>query len=507
MDQELTLGSDQNNTYLLNHIVRIFIGMRILLILLLVFVSCFHLAADPIGNFCSKNKIVSNSILIAVSPNDCAGCMLSMDELIMKLREINSAVPIHIITRETLSDTETLLFKNKLGVGAFNIELTSDESAFEYLISKKQGLPTMCYVSEKSKILSIKNLKDDDLNAFFELITPPFEIHVSKTVELQNKYISSYRGGSNFSQIGDKFYIYYEQYHLISEYNKSGENTKNVFVDSLKFNYLELAKKILSKADYEASVEHYNSIKVAKKKETFINPTSLSKIGSDTLALATQISTFKDSLYNGKEATYEGTYTCLLLFNKDLRSIGHLKFNPQEAKRIETNCQFIYVDSSLFFLKYNDSKHNYFLAEYKINADSLHRVAQIEEPFNPKEEDPLQVISPHNGPDQSAVFITYKSKRKLSQVYRFDVSSRTFKQVIESKNTSIFGYAIHETKKGNYLLLARKPSSKEYYSLGYHGEKHNFIECNDLPKHIDKRNSRSSFFTLNNNLVEIIYCE
>jgi hypothetical protein len=322
---------------------------------------------------------------MAMSPTDCGNCILPVDELLKKIRTLNSTVPIYIISESELAPMEKVLFENKLGIGLMNIQFAADPVTYEYLISKKDGVPSICYVSETSKIICLKNLKDDGLEKFFDVISPEFEIHLEKKIELQNPYISSYRAYANcYIQQGNTKSILYRQYNLVSQYDPYGSNTKNLFIDSLNINYQELAKSLFSPEDYENSMQHLQKLKKSKKSSELFSPISLVKINEDTFALASKIYAFKDTTYKNQDILIEYTYTCLLLFTKQLQYIGYLIFNKADAKRIEPFCQVNAVGSSLFFLKYNKSTDSFFLSEYQIKKDSLQLISQNEEPYRPK---------------------------------------------------------------------------------------------------------------------------
>jgi hypothetical protein len=474
-----------------------------LLSILLVFRSG---ATNPVSEFCTNNNILSKSVLIAVTPDDCGSCMRPIDKLLSKIVRINKNIRIYIITSEALSEMEKGLFQNKLGVQTFKIEYISDKNVHDYIVSEKQGVPSICCVNEAS-ILCIKNLKDDDLEALYVQIAQEFEINIVKTLELKNKFISSYRAAGNcYVTLGNNLYAFYRQYNLLSQYDERGANTKNVFVDSLKINYLELAKALFSSADYKSTSFHLEHLKKPKKRALLIAPKSLVRIGADTLALAANISCFKDTIYKNQDGTFETEYCCLLLFNKDLKFIGHLKFNSTDAKIIEPHCQIATLGSSLYLAKYNVEKDNFYLAEYKVKMDSLQLISQIEEPHRTKEGDVLQTICPHNS--QNCVFMTYNAdKDKNVNIYKFDISSHSFTKVIQADDLHILGTTVYQTKKGNYIFLANKP--KNTLSVyGYDSRKKKFVNPSNPVSDKAVNEGVTTFkIGLNNDLVEVSYTE
>jgi hypothetical protein len=444
---------------------------------------------------------------MAMSPADCNNCILPLDELLKKIRTLNSTVPIYIISENELSPMEKVLFENKLGIGLMNIQLVAHPGVYEYLISKKDGIPSICYVSETSKIICLKNLKDDGLEKFFDFISPEFEIHLEKKIELQNPYISSYRAYANsfIEQVNTKS-ILYSQYNLVSQYDLSGLNTKNLFIDSLNINYQELAKSIFSPEDYESSMQHLQKLKKSKKSNELISPISIVKINDDTFALASKIYSFKDTIYKNEAAIFEDTYTCLLLLNKELQYIGYLKFNKADAQRIEPYCHVSTVGSSFFFLKYNKPRDNYFLAEYKIVHDSLQHISQYEEPYRPKKSEILQYICPHTS-DPNSIFITYNADNdKYVHVYRFDLITKRFNLIIHERHMNINGNTIYQTKKGNYIFIAKKPH-KSYSVHGYDSRKQKFVNATDQKVENNQKQNSGIKLGLNNDFLQLTYSE
>lgn len=167
--------------------------MKKIIALLFFFYTNSTFSSNPISDFYQKNNITSKSLLIAMAPNDCENCITPVDELLKKIRNLNSDIPIYIISNYELSEMEKILFENKLGIALMNIQFVSHKNAYNYLLSKEDGVPSICYVSETSKILCHKNLKDDNMENIFKFIT--------KTKYPQTTY-SEYKGiNSNFSKI------------------------------------------------------------------------------------------------------------------------------------------------------------------------------------------------------------------------------------------------------------------------------------------------------------------
>jgi hypothetical protein len=72
---------------------------------------------------------------------------------------------------------------------------------------------------------------------------------------------------------------------------------------------------------------------------------------------------------------------------------------------------------------------------------------------------------------------------------------------------NILGTTLHQTKKGNYIFLAKK-SGKEYSVYGYDGHKQKFVKANDLPAQKDpQRKSGRMELGLKNDFLQLTYFE
>jgi hypothetical protein len=72
---------------------------------------------------------------------------------------------------------------------------------------------------------------------------------------------------------------------------------------------------------------------------------------------------------------------------------------------------------------------------------------------------------------------------------------------------TISGTTIHQTKKGNYIFLAKK-SGKEYSVYGYDSRKQKFVKAMELPAQIDpQRQAERMELGLKNDFLQLSYFE
>lgn len=473
--------------------------------LLTVIFVCAHqiyFSANPIATLYKEQNLRAPSILIALNPEDCSTCMIPINQLIDRLIEANPDVPIYILSDRLISGGERILFLRKNGLSDESVTLIADSESYQFLISNEGGAPTIAYVSSKLKVSLTRDLKNEDLTPLYEKLIPPFSFRREGRTEFNNEFISTNRGSTGFILLEKSWYVLYPQYKLISIYNEQGMIRKNVFLDSLNLPFFALCRDVFSQNDYDATVKYLKDESETFVFNKYVYPRSMFLIGKDTIALATRISASKDTIYNGRPAVIQQTYCVLLLFDPELKHIGHLSFPSQDAIHIEPACQLASIDNKIYCFKYNKSSDKFDLSEYGKSQKKLLHIRSIEEPLRPKDNDYLQIIS-QSAQIQQAIYITYKTTKSKANVFKYNVATLQFEHVIKNKKKNIYGFSLCETSKGNFIFLKFNSGNEEFDVIGYNTKEGRFItQSNDQ----NVRNNKV-LFPAYNGVMTIFYNE
>jgi hypothetical protein len=204
---------------------------------------------NPIKDFCSKKHIDQKCVVVSISLQHCASCIKPPSSLLQEIRKINSYIPVFVVTKDTLTETEFYFLRKLFGDSLRGVEFLYDRTVYDYMMLKKKGIPSVCCAS-KGKILAFKHLKEANLDDLYKAIVPTFEVTLLEKVALQNKLISTQKY-TNLVQVGNRFYTFHAGVKLLCKYNANGENLSNLFLDSLKIDYMQLSAQLFTPKVYK----------------------------------------------------------------------------------------------------------------------------------------------------------------------------------------------------------------------------------------------------------------
>ena len=459
------------------------------------FSSCF--GTNPIKRFCSRNGVNTKAVLIAMDLSDCSNCYIAPADLFSNISRVNRYIPVYIVMKDSLTDGERMIFRKKLGDEKERAIFVSDKIAYNFMVSKNKGMPTLCSVSPGGKILEIKHLKHDEMGSFFKSIKSEFEFMLTNKFLLTHKLIDPGKS-SSMIHLKNEFFLFYKGINLIAAYNAEGENIRNVWLDSLDINYLQLAKVLFTKNEYEHSVRVYNNR--APKKSQLISP--VTSYG-DTIMPPEFLKSHKYKAMDGKRVGYQQRYACLLFFDSDLNYLGFKSFYPfVEATVVDLSTLGCYTNSLYYFGRYDTESKECVMAEYLQNDTVLTLIRQFKMPQ--KEEQSLAFAISSTG--SKSIYITYPKAKgeKISsaKVYKLNLNSGVFSEVMGAD------FQVHpsikETPEGNMVFLGKQENS--FVVKGFDKKGNSFLSASP-EKHVKVFDSTPFYFAYNGYIWEYAFIE
>ncbi len=427
-------------------------------------IGCYF-GNNPIKSFCKKNKIDQKSVLMSLNLSNCNTCFIPPEQLLKRIRSFNVDIPVYFITDELLTEKEKNIFISKLSINdAHNIIFIADQQTYKYMLSSKGGLPSVCSVSLRGKVLAFNHLKHENLDYFFETITVDFKLALVRKISLRNNTISS-KKCQTMIRVNNSYFAYHGGVNLLCKYNYNGENIQDVWIDSLNIDYLKITKELFTTKQQEYSEEYYNTNHPPRNE--LVSPVNLMRFGKDTLCITATILCLGDTIYSdelliangleklkGQIVKYQQRHACLLLFDTSLNYLGLKHFYPySEGAVVNFYCNGASVDSRLYFGRNDINQNRRILAEYV--QENSHLVLKKQFVIPQKDEKMIQFSI--NNTNKSSVSITYpileveKLKIVSTSLYKFENDTKKFSKKFDSK---IFVCpAMYETPKGNYILL------------------------------------------------------
>lgn len=406
---------------------------------------------SPVKDFCVKNKLNKKSVIIALSLSDCAVCYTPPDELLSGIRKSNINIPVYVVTDEEMTEGEKVIFRDKFGFYSKSVDFICDKTTYRYMLAEKSGIPSVCCVSEKGDVLVFKHLKHDDLEDLFNIIKPSFEIFLINKTELKTTLISP-KKHSGALYMNNNIYLFHSGANVIAKYNMRGENVKNLLIDSIDVDYLQLAREVFPDKIYKSSELDYNTNH--PKRSRLIRPINVIKMGKDSLCVLMDLTACGDTVLNNKPTKYRRSYSCVFLINSDLNYLGAKLFFPRsEADITNLYMRGAYFNKRFYLGRFDSVTKRDVMAEYEIKNSglSLNRVFNLPQQEEQKNTRPM---IPSISMSRNDIYISdFKANDKGLVNYvttnKLNLSTGTFSEVIA---TELYWAQMYSTKKGNYLL-------------------------------------------------------
>jgi hypothetical protein len=482
------------------------IQKKITILVFLLVVSLKNNAGNenPLKDFCLKNKIHEKSVIIALSLSDCAVCYTPPDELLNRIRKFNMEIPVYVVTDEDMAEGEKNIFRNKFGVYANSLIFISNRSTYHYMIAEKGGLPSVCCVSESGDILVIKHLKHDNLEDFYKIIISNFEVSLINKTEFKSNYISPKKHDGAF-YINNSICLFHQGTNVIAKYNMDGNNIKNMSIDSLKIDYLQLARQLFPEKLYKSSEKDYKINH--PKKSNLIRVCSVIKMGKDTLCALINVIATGDTLFNNKPKAYNRGYGCMFLFDADLNYIDtKLFFSQEEAAGVNFYLRGAYSDHKFYLGRYDTTHKQHVMAEYELKNSTLFLKKQFDVPKNQELKNGFPIF-PSISTSLNNIYISYfkaNDKRLITSIktYKLNKSTNNLSEEITSDE---YWFQMHATKGENYLLWT---IDKNYTSVvkGYDKKTKQLTDCKEKLG-AKAQNEERLFFVIDGQLLEYAYTE
>lgn len=478
-----------------------------ILILLLCFLSqILANNSNEIKDFCLKNNIHQKSVIIALSLSSCAVCYISPEELLDGIRKLNSDIPVYVVTDEDMAEGEETIFKSRFGKNSKSIIFITDKLTFRYMLAEKGGVPSVCCVSDEINVLAFKHLKHENMDDFFKAIKPSFQVFLINKIELKSKLISPKKYNNAFWFDGS-VYLFHGGAGAIAKYNMHGENIKNVFIDSLPLDYLQIAQRLFPEKIYKSSEQFYKTKRPQRSR--LIRPISLIKAGKDTLCALLEILARGDTMHNNKAMQYERNYVCLLFFDKDLNYFG-LKFfySYNEAGVINSYMQGVYLNSNFYLGRYDETLYKNVVAEYEVQDAELVFKRQFVMPQIQEEKNVLPVIPTISMSCNNIYLSCYKLTNSMIVSYTNIYRLNTTEAIFNASEIAADSYLenLYTTPKGNYVILATDKNAVHEVK-GYDKNTKRFISSKEVQCYAKKQNVNSVFFVIDGYLQEYTYAE
>jgi len=477
--------------------------------------ECF--GSNPFKTFYKKNNIGQKSILVTLNLNDCSTCHITPDFLLKKIRLINGNIPVYFLTQDSLTNFEKKTFKVKLGGDTGGVFFVTDRKTYDYMLHSKNGIPSVCCLSSTGKPIVFNHLKHENLNILFETIKIDFELKLINKILLKNKYVSPTKCRTMI-QINHDFFAFHPGVNLLSMYDKNGSNIKNIWLDSLEIDYLQVTRKLFNTQQQRNSERHYYTARPARNQ--LISPVNIMEFGKDTLCVTATILCVGDTVYSdelllsqnlqklsGKSVKYHQRHACLLLFDTSLNYLGLTHFYPySEGAAVSVYCNGAAVGSRLYFGRYDEKMRQVVMGEYLRENTGLILNRQFKMPQNLEEMIPFSI----NKASRESLTVTYpkleKGKLKIvsTNLYKFSAASGVFSKELDAN--MFLCPKIDGTPKGNYILLVEIDNT--FMVKGFDLTSKKIVNPTD--KKFSYNNyfrQNSSFFFLDGYLMEYAYRE
>lgn len=479
---------------------------KITFLIVLLAASLTHFAGsdNPVKDFCLKNNIHQKSVIIALSLEDCAICYTPPDELLNTIRMHNTDIPVYVVSDEDMAEVEKNMFRNKFGTHGNSTIFITDKLTYHYMLSEKGGIPSVCCISETGELLAFKHLKHENLDDFFKALKPNFEIFLVNKTELKSSFFSPKKHNGVY-YMSNSICLFHPGANAIAKYNMHGENVKNLLIDSLDIDYLQLARHLFPDKIYKSSEKDYKE--THPKRSHLIRAINVLKTGQDTLCALMMITSCGDTVLNNKPTKYERGYACAFLFDADLNYLGTKFFSRHESGLMNFYMRGAYSNRSLYLGKYDTLLKQTVMAQYQIKNNALLLIKQFVLPKKQEDKNVIPMI-PAISMSRNNVYLSYFKANEKGQVtsikvFKLNANTGTFSEEITTDD--LFWAQMYTTKKENYLLWT---IDKDFNGSvkGYNKTTKQVIDSKDK-LNAKTQNADGLFFVIDGYLQEYTYSE
>lgn len=457
----------------------------------------------PIQAFCIKNGIQKKSVLIALSLSDCAVCYLPPDELLDRIRNVNKDIPVYVVSDEEMAAGEKAMFKSKFGIHANSLTFTADKTTYQYMLSEKKGLPSVCCVSANGEVLVFKHLKHESLTALFDTLRPAFELYLVKKTDLKSDLVSPKKHHGAF-YLNNSIYLFHAGANVIAKYNLRGENVKNLLIDSVPADYLQLARQIFPEKIYTSSEAAFRQNRL--KRNRLIRPIHLIDAGNDTLCVLMEVIGCGDTVLNNKPTQYNRGYSCMFLFDTEFHYLGAKFYSSKaDAGIVNIYMRGAYLNRRFYLGRYDAETDQNLIAEYELENSSLILKHQFAPPKQPEEKGIIPIV-PVISRSGDKLFVSYfkaNAQGVITSVKTFRIApdQRSCKEVL---STDGFWAQLYATKKDNYVLFTIDSAGTGRVK-GYNKSTGRFMDCQAAGGAVPP--SQALYFVFDGQLQEYAYAE
>ena len=459
---------------------------------------------SPFKEFCRKNQIHQKTVIIALSLSDCAVCYTPPDELLTAIRTLNSDIPVWVVTNEDMAEGEKKIFRNKFGVHSNTVNFIFDRVTYHYMVAEKGGLPSVSCVSESGEILAFKHLKHDNMETFYRALKSDFEIFLVNKTEFRSNFISPKKHNGVY-YLHNSVCLFHPGTNVISKYNLRGENIKNLSIDSLDIDYLQLARQIFPEKLYKSSKLDYNTNHPDRSR--LIRSINVIKMPGDTLCALMNIIATGDTVINKKHRKYNQSFACMFLFDKDLTYLDTKYFSSSdEASSVNCYMRGACSDLKFYLGRYDSALKQDVMAEYELKNSTLILKKQFDVPKNAEINNKVPIF-PSISMSLNNIYISYfdatdKGMVTAVKTYKLNKTTGDFSEEIY---TDAYWAQMYSTQKGNYLLWTFE---KDFTSQvkGYDKNTKKLIPGKEKPG-IKSRNAEPLLFVIDGYLHEYAYLE
>lgn len=459
---------------------------------------------NPVKDFCLKNSIHKKSVIVALSLSDCAVCYTPPDELLNRIRKSNMEIPVYVVTDEDMLEGEKNIFRSKFGAYAKSVIFISNKPTYKYMLSEKGGIPSVCCVSDSGNVLAFKHLKHDNLEDLYKVIKPDFEIFLINKTALKSNFISPKKHDGAI-YIHNTICLFHPGANVIAQYNMRGENIKNLSLDSLQIDYVQLARQLFPERLFTSSVKNYQ-LNPAQRGRLIRNINGM-KMGKDTLCALMSITACGDTVFNNKPVKYQRGFGCLFLFDANLNYLGMRSFSSSdEASNVNLYVRGAYSDNKFYLGRYDTLLKQDLMAEYEVKNSRLVFNKQFALPKNEEVKNVLPLF-PSIGKSGNDVYInTFKTNDKgaITSVKTYKLN-KAIATLTEEITTDTFWAQMYPTKKENYLLWTM---DKDYTSAvkGYNKNTRLLSDSKEKPG-TKSQTEEPLIFVIDGQMLEYAYAE
>lgn len=426
---------------------------KFLLALTLFFITKKFIANNPILDFCQKNDVKQNIVLITYNIKSCAHCELPIHTLLKEIRNTHSSISIYLIINDSLTKEGLLHFCLMNTIDTSQLQIVYNPSLFNYFQNKLKNDYNICILQPNGKILYAQPSHKNQ-SKFFDALKDQVTAYIVEKTPITHPYYKDVTSVYfDNVELENAFILFIPSSNLLAMYGKNGQFIKQVFLDSLNLDYFSLLQKILSP-------QHYQQLQISFKnnpylqKITLLRPKDIFNINNHHIGIFFDIPVFKDSIFNKDSVTYEETKNFVALLDTNLQ-LKNILFFENSNKTIVSPIGTAVSDSIMYVFNYSAKNKRYSIGKYLFQNNKLIFLKDIPEPENSIHSKYIPKLTEN----KENYYLVYYTKNK-SIVYELNTKTDTFQKLFSS-NKSIGSNYIFHTEKNNYLLLTHHKSKFE----------------------------------------------